>query len=193
MKSESENKELGGRRCVHRHRSGAAVFGRHLPRSERLNINVSLVPIVVGAAVYGWKVGAWLGLMSGAAILVAGQAADFLRDQAPSAPMATVLVKGTLCGLIAGLVYTALSKKNRWVAIIVAAVVCPVVNTGVFLLGCLLFFMDTLNGWAAALGYESAGAYMVLGLAGGNFLLEIGVNVVLAPVISRLIAVGKKK
>ena len=56
-----------------------------------------------------------------------------------------------------------------------------------------MFFMDTLNGWAAALGYESAGAYMVLGLAGGNFLLEIGVNVVLAPVISRLIAIGKKK
>lgn len=157
-----------------------------------LNINVSLVPIVVGAAVYGWKVGAWLGLMSGAAILVAGQAADFLVIS-PLGTVATVLVKGTLCGLIAGLVYTALSKKNRWVAIIVAAIACPVVNTGVFLLGCLLFFMDTLNGWAAALGYESAGAYMVLGLAGTNFLLEIGANVVLAPVISRLIAVGKKK
>ena len=157
-----------------------------------LNINVSLVPIVVGAAVYGWKVGAWLGLMSGAAILVAGQAADFLVIS-PLGTVVTVLAKGTLCGLIAGLVYTALSKKNRWVAIIVAAVVCPVVNTGVFLLGCLLFFMDTLNGWAAALRYESAGAYMVLGLAGVNFLLEIGVNVVLAPVISRLIAVGKKK
>ena len=124
--------------------------------------------------------------------LVAGQAADFLVIS-PLGTVATVLVKGTLCGLIAGLVYTALSKKNRWIAILVAAVVCPVVNTGVFLLGCLLFFMDTLNGWAAALGYESAGAYMVLGLAGTNFLLEIGVNVVLAPVISRLIAIGKKK
>ena len=129
-----------------------------------LNINVSLVPIVVGAAVYGWKVGAWLGLMSGGVILVAGQAAAFL----PINPLGTIVT-------------------------VLAAIVCPVVNTGVFLLGCLVFFMDTLNGWAAALGYESAGAYMVLGLAGGNFLLEIGVNVVLAPVISRLIAIGKKK
>ena len=67
------------------------------------------------------------------------------------------------------------------------------VNTGVFLLGCLLFFMDTLRGWAEALGYENAGAYMILGLAGTNFLLEIGVNVVLAPVISRLIHIGKKE
>ena len=80
-----------------------------------------------------------------AAILVAGQATDFLVIT-PLGTVVTVLAKGTLCGLIAGLVYTALSKKNRWVAIIVAAVVCPVVNTGVFLLGCLLFFMDTLNG-----------------------------------------------
>ncbi len=157
-----------------------------------LNINVSLVPIVVGAAVYGWKVGAWLGLMSGAVILIAGQAAAFLAVN-PLGTIVTVLVKGTLCGLIAGLVYTALNKKSRWLAIILAAVVCPVVNTGVFLLGCLLFFMDTLNGWAAALGYDNAGSYMILGLAGANFLLEIGVNVVLAPVISQLITIGKKK
>ena len=100
-----------------------------------LNINVSLVPIVVGAAVYGWKVGAWLGLMSGAVILIAGQAAAFLAVN-PLGTIVTVLVKGTLCGLIAGLVYTALSKKSRWAAIILAAIVCPVVNTGVFLLGC---------------------------------------------------------
>lgn len=157
-----------------------------------LNINVSLVPIVVGAAVYGWKVGAWLGLMSGAVILIAGQATAFLAVN-PLGTIVTVLVKGTLCGLIAGLVYTALNKKSRWLAIILAAVVCPVVNTGVFLLGCLLFFMDTLNGWAAALGYDNAGSYMILGLAGANFLLEIGVNVVLAPVISQLITIGKKK
>ena len=77
-----------------------------------LNINVSLVPIVVGAAVYGWKVGAWLGLMSGGVILVAGQAAAFLPIS-PLGTIVTVLVKGTLCGLIAGLVYTALSKKNQ--------------------------------------------------------------------------------
>ena len=100
-----------------------------------LNINVSLVPIVVGAAIYGWKVGAWLGLVSGGVILIAGQAAAFLTVN-PLGTVITVLVKGTLCGLIAGLVYTALSKKNQWLGIIVAAIVCPVVNTGVFLLGC---------------------------------------------------------
>jgi hypothetical protein len=67
-----------------------------------------------------------------------------------------------------------------------------VVNTGVFLLGCKLFFLDTVAEWGAALGYENAAAYMFLGLAGVNFLIELAVNIVLAPVIVRLIKLGKK-
>lgn len=156
------------------------------------SFSVVLVPIVVGAAVYGWKTGTWLGFVFGVAVLLSGDAGAFLAVN-PLGTVLTVLVKGTLCGLVSGLVYSALSKKNGWVAIILAAIVCPIVNTGVFLLGCLLFFMETINGWAAAMGYESAGSYMILGLAGINFLLEIGVNVVLAPVISRLIHIGKKE
>ena len=73
-----------------------------------------------------------------------------------------------------------------------AAVAAPVVNTGVFLLGCKLFFMDFVREMAAGAGYESAGVFMIVGFVGINFLLELGVNIVLAPVISRLIRLGKK-
>ena len=34
--------------------------------------------------------------------------------------------------------------------------------------------------------------FMIVGFVGINFLLELGVNIVLAPVISRLIRLGKK-
>ena len=34
---------------------------------------------------------------------------------------------------------------------------------------------------------------MILGLAGVNFLLELAVNVVLSPVIMRIIAIGQKE
>ena len=34
---------------------------------------------------------------------------------------------------------------------------------------------------------------MILGLAGVNFLLEMAVNIVLSPVIMRLIAIGQKE
>ena len=78
-------------------------------------------------------------------------------------------------------------------ATIAAAFICPVVNTGVFLLGCLVFFMPTINEWAAGLGFESAGAYMITGLVGLNFVFELVVNLVLGPVIVRLVDLGKKE
>lgn len=155
------------------------------------SISLVLVPIVVGSAVYGWKAGAWLGFAFGAAVLLSGDAAAFLAID-PLATVLVVLVKGTCCGLFAGLVYLLLSKIHQVMAVFTAAIVCPVVNTGIFLLGCRFFFLETVAAWGAAMGYENAAAYMFLGLAGINFVIELGVNIVLAPVIVRLIKLGKR-
>ena len=154
------------------------------------SISLVLVPIVVGAAVYGWKSGAWLGFVFGVAVLLSGDANAFLTVNV-AGTILTVLLKGTLCGLCAGLVYKLL-EKNKVVAVFAAAAICPIVNTGVFLLGCLVFFLETITGWAALYGFENVGAYMIFGLTGANFLIELGVNLVLAPVITRLIKIGKK-
>ncbi len=155
------------------------------------SISLVLIPIVVGAAVYGWYAGAWLGFAFGVTVLLTGDAAAFMAVNVPGT-VVTVLVKGTACGLCAGLVYKLLEQYNSVLAVAVAAVVCPVVNTGVFLLGCKLFFFETISQWAATYGYENAGVYMIFGLAGVNFLIELGVNIVLAPVITRLVRMGKK-
>lgn len=163
-----------------------AVFIRP---SGIFNISLVLVPIVVGAALYGWKAGAWLGLVFGVIVLIT-DAAVFLAISVPGTVI-TVLAKGILCGLAAGAVYRLLAAKNRVVAVVAAAVVCPCVNTGVFLLGCLVFFMPTINEWAAASGYASAGAYMILALVGINFLIEMAVNIVLSSAIVQIIKVGK--
>ncbi|MDD6077454.1 MAG: ECF transporter S component [Oscillospiraceae bacterium] len=155
------------------------------------SISLVLIPIVVGAAMYGTAAGAWLGFIFGLVVLLSGDAAAFLGVNALGT-IITVIAKGTLAGLCAGLVFRALVKTNTYVAVIVSAVVCPVVNTGVFLLGCLLFFMETINGWAAAAGFASAGTYMIVGLVGLNFVFELLVNVILSPVIVRIISIGKK-
>ena len=102
------------------------------------------------------------------------------------------MIKGIGCGLVAGLMYKLLERLNRVVAVFLAAVTCPVVNTGIFLLGCKLFFYDTVAAWGAAAGFENTAAYMFLGLAGINFIIELAVNILLAPVIVRLIRLGKK-
>ena len=158
----------------------------------QFSISLVLIPIVVGTALYGVGAGAWLGLAFGVTVLISGDAAAFLAIS-PAGTVVTVLLKGILAGLISGLVYKAIEKKNSVVATIVAAVVCPIVNTGVFLIGCLIFFMPTINEWAAGAGYESAGAYMIAGLVGFNFLFELAVNIILSPTIVKIVRLGKKE
>ncbi len=158
----------------------------------QFSVSLVLIPIVVGTALYGIGAGAWLGLVFGVTVLISGDAAAFLTVDV-FGTIVTVLLKGTLAGLAAGAVYKLIEKKNRYAATIAAAFICPVVNTGVFLLGCLIFFMPTINEWAAGLGFESAGAYMITGLVGLNFVFELIVNLVLGPVIVRLVDLGKKE
>lgn len=158
------------------------------------SISLTLIPIVVGAALYGPWAGAWLGFVFGMVVLLSGDAGAFLVVNALGTVL-TVLVKGALAGFIAGVVYGLLKNTNIWVAAICAALVCPVVNTGVFLLGCKLFFMETITGWGQAAGFENVGKYMIYGLVGGNFLFEVLFNIVLSPVIVRLIRLrlGRKE
>lgn len=151
------------------------------------SISLVLVPIVVGAAICGTGAGAWLGLAFGITVLLSGDATLFMGVSIPGT-IATVLLKGMLCGLAAGLVYKALVNKNMYIAVIAAALVCPIVNTGVFLLGCKVFFMDTVREWAAQAGFgDNAGGYMIMSLVGLNFIAETVINIVLSPIITRLI------
>ena len=156
------------------------------------SISLVLIPIVVGAALYGVLAGAWLGFVFGLVVLLSGDAAAFLVIS-PIGTILVVLLKGALAGLCAGAVYKALSGRNETLAVIVAAIVAPVVNTGIFLLGCLVFFLPTVREWGQAMGFENVGTYMIVGLVGGNFLFELLVNVILSPVIVRLVRLGRKE
>ena len=157
------------------------------------SISLVLVPIVIGTALCGVWTGAWLGLVFGLVVLISGDAGAFLAVNVPGT-IITVLVKGIACGALAGLTYKAVSRINRYAAVVTAAVVCPLVNTGVFLLGCLAFFMPTLAEWALSLGFgDDVARYMIFVLVGGNFLFELGFNIVLSPVVVRLIDLANKK
>ena len=157
------------------------------------SISLVLIPIVIGAATCGRLVGAWLGLMFGVAVLISGDAAAFLTVNA-FGTVATVLLKGTACGFCAAVCYDWAVRMSNGrcptVATICAAIICPIVNTGIFLLGCLAFFMPTLNEWAKG---ENVGTYIITVLVGINFLIELGVNIVLSPVIVRILKAVKRK
>lgn len=155
------------------------------------SISLVLIPIVIGTATCGKTVGAWLGFIFGVVVLVSGDAAAFLTVDAIGTVI-TVLVKGTMCGFVSGLAYEGalkLFKGATYPSAIIAAIVCPIVNTGLFLIGCLLFFMDTITQWA---GGGNVVAYMFLTLVGANFLVELAVNIVLSPVIVRILKAVKR-
>lgn len=156
------------------------------------NITFALIPIVVGAALYGWQAGGWLGLVFGAMVLFTGGANAFLVINVPGT-IITVLLKGAAAGVVPALIYKALEKKNVWAATICAAVAAPIANTGIFLLGCLAFFMDTLAEWAAGFGFENVTVYIFTGLVGVNFLVELGTNLLLSSVIVRIVDIAKNK
>lgn len=151
---------------------------------------VALVPIILGSAMCGSLVGAWLGFVFGFVVLVTGGATLFWMFNIPGT-IITVLVKGTLCGLAAGLVYKLLSRFNEYVAVIVAAIVCPVVNTGIFLLGSRIFFLEYATAIAVETGLKVSGMSVFYALATANFLTEIGTSVILAPVLKRVLKITK--
>ena len=153
------------------------------------SISLVLIPIVVGASLYGALSGAWLGLVFGITVLLSGDAAAFLTVN-PAGTVITVILKGALAGLLAGGIYKLLESKNKAIATIISAIVCPVVNTGIFLIGCRLFFFDTIKEWA---GGTNAFVYMITGLVGFNFLFELGANIILSPTIVKLTTLGRRE
>ncbi len=168
-----------------------SYFGGFIKIGGLASISLTLIPVVLGAAICGPLAGAFLGGVSGVVFFLTADAA-FWFGLNIFGTVITVMVKGILAGLSAGLVYRLLEKFNRYLAVMAAAVVCPLVNTGIFLVGCLVFFVDSVSAGAAAEGMSLA-AYLIIFFVGLNFVFELVVNVVLSPAIVRIIDIAEKK
>ena len=158
------------------------------------SISLTLIPVVLGAALMGPFAGMWLGGVSGVVFFMTADAVFWFGLSIPGT-IITVMVKGMAAGLFAGFVYKLVERFNRYVAVVAAAVVAPVVNTGIFIIGCFSFFLDTVQGGAAAEGM-SLGAYIIIFFVGFNFLFELLANLILSPAILRVINInvrGKRK
>ncbi len=151
-----------------------------------ISINLSLVPIAIGAAVCGKFAGGWLGLICGFIVLIDPTTAGFMTLNA-WATVLVVLLKGFLSGFLSGLVYSLLERVNRFLAVIAAAVVAPIVNTGIFVIGCLLFFLPLFEPEAGG----NVVGYVLTAFIGVNLLIEMGLNIVLAPAIHKLISLRR--
>lgn len=162
-------------------------------RFGTFSISLVLMPIVVGAALFGVWAGAWLGLVFAVVVLLQPDTMTFFNIS-PAGTIITVVLKGVLCGACAGLVYKLLANKfNTTVGVIGAAATAPIVNTGIFLIGCRVFFWDTIKEFASQTKYaDNAALYLIVFFVGLNFVVEFVVNLVLCPAIVYLIRIGEK-
>ena len=159
---------------------------------------LSLVPIIIGATLYGAGVGAILGGVFGIVVSIAVvTGADIggylMFQELPFVTIFLCLLKSTVAGAASGLISKALEKKNTFVGVITSSVACPVINTGILSVGMLLFYKELVASWALDAGYSSSLLYVILGVVGINFLIELGINLVLAPTVLRLIDIAKKR
>ena len=173
------------------------LLGGMIPPVGGFSISLVLIPIVLGAAVYGPKAGALLGAAFGAIVTIncitgaeGGGAMVFQAN--PLLCVAVVMGKGILAGFAAGLVYRLISRWNGYAAMVTAAIICPIVNTGTFVLCMLTFFRDVLAVWATPFGGDVI-VYIFSGLLVFNFIPELIINVLFSPFGQRIVHTILKK
>lgn len=172
----------------------------------QVQLNFSLIPIVLGAVLIGPVAGAFLGFVSGLIVLIQLITVPTLFNTTlwtynPVVTTLICLIKTTAAGGVAGILYKVISKKSELAAVFAASAVVPVINTGLFILGCLCMngtigiFRDELS---AIAGFEDfAGMnvfiFILVGIVTFNFFLELALNLVLAPAIHRVVLVTEKQ
>ena len=156
------------------------------------NVNLTLIPIVLGALLLGVRGGLILGGISGLMTFLFGVFAvdpftNVLFTNSPVLTFLTCVVKTTLAGGVAGFIYDLLKAKNKYVAVFVASAIVPIVNTLVFILGALAMYNVIATNFSQDVLY-----FLVITCAGVNFLIELAINLVVAPAIHTVIKVLDK-
>ena len=153
-------------------------------------ITLTLVPIMLGAILFGPASGAILGGVFGVA---AGPLSSAMFLQTPVVTVVLCVLKGVAAGWVSGLIYKAFAKHEKTkLGTILSAIACPIVNTSIFALGLFVFYSGLINTWAIDNAFANAFTFVMLGCIGLNFLVEFAVNVLLIPVALRMIKIVKR-
>ena len=170
-----------------------------IPLPGSLTLSLVLVPIVVGAVLYGAGAGALLGGVFGVLVSVMaiqgqlGVLTNMMVAYNPVLTVAICMLKGVAAGWLAGLANGAF-KKRPLIGIFAAAAVAPLANTGIFVAGMLTVFRGVMLDFADGIGMGGVGAlyFAIVVLVGVNFVIEFGANLVLSPAISSIVKAVKK-
>ena len=170
-----------------------------IPLFGMFTITLTLVPIMLGAILFGPASGAILGGVFGVVVAIqvitgaAGALSSAMFLQTPVVTVVLCVLKGVAAGWVSGLLYKALAKHEKTkLGTILSAIACPIVNTSIFALGLFVFYSGLINTWAIDNAFANAFTFVMLGCIGLNFLVEFAVNVLLIPVALRMIKIVKR-
>lgn len=150
-----------------------------------VNFNLALAPIVIGAVLYGPIGGLILGIINGVITLIAPGTQVFLGFNA-FATILLCMLKTGLAGLVAGLIFKYLGKKNFKVSIVLSGLSVPIINTGLFIIGVILFFLPIYGEGQQAVATLFSTVITI------NFLIEFLISALLSPAIIHIIATINK-
>ncbi len=164
-----------------------------------VTLNFSLIPIALAGIIMGWIGGAIVGFSCGLVVFITmavlGQepSTAFLFQTNPVILTLMCIGKTTVAGIVSGLLYKLISKKNSALAVGVASIIIPIVNSGVYMLGIVLMKESA----AQFMGLTSSSASVVFSVVFGiiwlNFVLEMAINTIFTPIIYRVIRVIDKR
>ncbi len=163
-----------------------------------VQLNFTLIPIVLGAILLGAVAGAFLGFACGVVVLIQvimGLSPFYavIWTNTPVVTVFTCIVKTTVAGFVAGVLFKLISTKSERVAVFVAAGVVPVINTALFIVGCLLM------GESIAIFQQSLGnnvnifVFIIVVLVTFNFFIEFAINLIVAPALTRVVQIVEKR
>ncbi|MBO5328115.1 MAG: ECF transporter S component [Clostridia bacterium] len=160
------------------------------------SLSFVLIPIVLGGMILGPLYGAILGVAFGVVVIIDALAGLdpftlILLQERPITTVLLCLIKGTAAGYFSGLIYHLIKNKNKLVASFVAAAAAPIINTGIFILGALLMSETLKNNFVA--DGQTLMYFLIIVCAGVNFLIELALNLVLAPSINTVENVIEKQ
>ena len=152
-------------------------------------INLALIPIALGAIMYGPLAGALLGFVNGLVVLYGATTMPFW-SYSVIGTLVTCLSKCTIAGAVSGLLYMLISKKNKLVASIVASLIIPILNTTIF----VILYATIFNGMYKESLPEDMTLLTVLftSFIAINFIIEFSITTVLTPTINKIIRIVRK-
>ena len=155
-----------------------------------------MIPVAVGAITLGEKSGAFLGLVFGiSSFIQCFGISPFGAALLAINPLFTFimcLVPRILMGYFCGIIYKALCKMKKGVAVVIASLSAPVINTALFMLSLILLFGKTEFVMGLRAGTENIWAF-IIAFVGLNGLLEIVGTTLISPPVAVAVQKAVKK